>query len=117
VNDAQAQSFVQGQEAVMRVKTRLSTVSANNCVYPAPNGTPHQVASRANQLRCEYFNDVHGALTTTLTPTATLAAAKVNTTLQAINEAYDRLSARYTGSPSLEAAALLREEMTNLLKS
>lgn len=117
VSETQAQSLVQGQEAVTRVKTRYSSVSAANCVYPAPNGTPHQVASRANQLRCEYLNDVHGALTTTLTSTATLTAAKVNNTTQALNEAYERLIARHPGSPSLEAATLLRNELTDLLKS
>lgn len=117
VGETQAQSLVQGREAVMRIKTRLSSIGANDCVYPAPSGTPQQVVTKANQLRCEYLTDVHGTLTGTGASSATLTAAHTSNTLQAINAAYDRLISRNPGSPGVEAATLLRNELTDLLKS
>lgn len=117
VGETQAQSLVQGREALVRMKTSLSTLGQVNCVKAAPAGTPSQVALKANQLRCEYYNDVYAALTTVGTSFSSAVGSKATNTLQAVNAAYDRLVAKYPGSPNVEAATLLRNELTDLLKS
>ncbi len=111
--EASAQNLVQGQAAHARLHPKCLALKQNNCIAAAPQGTPSAVVASANQLRCEFYTGVLGAFSQTL---GTLQSNPVST-ISAINTTYDSIIARHPGATAKAAADLLKNEITDFLKS
>ena len=111
--EASAQSLVQGTAAITKLKPRIKQLQNVNCVLAAPSGTTTEIANKANQLRCEFYTDVY----TSFSGGAKQASSNPVPTAQAINDSYNRLIAKYPGAVAKAAADLLKNEITDFLKS